>query len=136
MTPTTDITSRQDIQRLVDAFYTRIRADAVLGPIFDDVAHVDWAVHLPKMYDFWESVLFGRPVFKGNPLAVHRALATLTPLTGSKFARWVSLFQQTVDELFAGPMAGIAKDRAARIAVTMHHHVGSVAEAAEHVSGV
>lgn len=136
MTPTTDITSRQDIQRLVDEFYTRIRADAVLGPIFDDVAHVDWALHLPKMYDFWESVLFGRPVFKGNPLAVHRALATLTPLTSSRFARWVSLFQQTVDELFAGPMAGIAKDRAARIAVTMHHHVGSLEETAEHVSGV
>lgn len=122
MTPQ-DITSRQEIQRLVDAFYDRIRADVVLGPIFNDVAHVDWDIHLPKMYDFWESVLFGRAVFKGNPLAVHRALAALTPLTSSKFTRWVVLFHQTVDDLFAGPIADLAKDRAARIAVTMQHHV-------------
>lgn len=125
-----DIDSRAEIVQLVDAFYTRVRVDDLLGPIFDDVAQVNWAAHLPKMYDFWESVLFGRPVFKGNPLAVHRALASLTPLTSREFHRWVSLFHLTVDELFEGPVAALAKDRAARIAVTMHHHVGGLAESA------
>ncbi|HEY7790729.1 MAG TPA: group III truncated hemoglobin [Vicinamibacterales bacterium] len=123
----TDITSRDDIALLVDTFYDRIRQDGLLGPIFDDVAHVDWSAHLPKMYDFWESVLFGAATFKGNPLAVHRALASLTPLTSREFYRWVSLFHQTVDDLFDGPMAAIAKDRAARIAVTMHSHVATSA---------
>lgn len=60
MTDMTDLTDRADIVRLVDAFYGRVRADAILSPIFDGIARVDWTLHLPKMYDFWESVLFGR----------------------------------------------------------------------------
>jgi hemoglobin len=118
-----DIVTREDIAALVDRFYERIRADEVLGPIFDDVARVDWAAHLPKMYDFWDSVLFGRAAFKGNPLGAHRALARLTPLARSDFDRWVGLFHRTVDDLFDGPMADEAKFRASRIAMVMHHHV-------------
>ena len=85
-----DLASRDDIVRLVDGFYGRVRVDSTLGPIFDGVARVDWGAHLPKMYDFWESVLFGTAFFKGNPLAVHRALARKTPMTNAEFGRWVS----------------------------------------------
>jgi hemoglobin len=97
-----DITDRRDVACLVDVFYDRVRDDALLGPIFDDVAHVDWATHLPRMYDFWESVLFGRATFKGTPLIAHRALARKTSLTGTEFEHWVALFQTTVDDLFKG----------------------------------
>lgn len=119
-----DIASRGDIARLVNTFYDRVRGDELIGPIFDDVARVDWAAHLPKMYDFWESVLFGKAGFKGNPLAVHRALARLTPLTSREFSRWVLLFHGTVEDLFEGPVAEEAKHRAARIALTMQYHIG------------
>jgi hemoglobin len=108
---------------LVDLFYDRVRDDRLLGPIFDDIAHVDWATHLPRMYDFWESVLFGAATFKGTPLMVHRALATQTPLTAEAFDRWVALFQTTVDDFFTGPMADHAKNSAGRIAASMEHHV-------------
>jgi hemoglobin len=121
--PQYDITSRSDIARLVNLFYDQVRADNLLGPIFDDVAHVDWVEHLPKMYDFWESVLFGTAVFKGNPLAVHRALARVAPMTAREFDRWVALFQATVDDLFTGVVAADAKMRAARIAVNMQHQI-------------
>ncbi|MDE3154311.1 MAG: group III truncated hemoglobin [Acidobacteriota bacterium] len=121
-----DITSRRDIEQLVDTFYARVRQDGLVGPIFDEVAHVDWTVHLPKMYDFWESVLFGAATFKGNPLGVHLALARLTPLTAEAFDRWVGLFHASVDDLFIGPMAHEAKLRATRIAFTMRDHVGAV----------
>lgn len=118
-----DITSRADIERLVDTFYDRIRADDLLGPIFDEVARVDWAAHLPKMYAFWEAVLFGASGFKGNPLAAHRILAQRTPLTAREFDRWIVLFRETVDALFAGPMAVEAKQRAERIASVMQFHI-------------
>lgn len=121
----TDLTSRADIEQLVDAFYDRIRADARLGPIFDDVARVDWAAHLPKMYAFWESILFGAAGFKGNPLAVHRALARQTPLAPDDFDRWLELFATTVDDLFAGPVADEAKRRAMRIASVMQFHIAA-----------
>jgi hemoglobin len=120
-----DIGARDDIVRLVDAFYDRVRADSLLGPIFDEVARVDWAAHLPKMYAFWDSVLFASAGFKGNPLAVHRALARRTPLTNVEFSRWVTLFHETVDSLFAGPMAEEAKTRAVRVAMVMQHHIAS-----------
>lgn len=118
-----DIASRADIERLVDTFYTRVRADDKLGPIFDDVARVDWDTHLPKMYGFWEAVLFGHATFKGNPLAAHRTLAQKTPLTAQDFDRWILLFHESVDELFAGMMAEDAKLRAMRIASVMQHHI-------------
>jgi len=118
-----DITDRRDVACLVNVFYDRVRDDDLLGPIFDDVAHVDWATHLPRMYDFWESVLFSTATFKGTPLVVHRALARHAPLTAEAFGRWVALFQTTVDDLFSGTMADHAKKSAVRIAATMEHSI-------------
>ena len=118
-----DITDRRDIACLVNLFYDRVRDDVLLGPIFDDVAHVDWSTHLPRMYDFWESVLFGTATFKGTPLVVHRALARQTPLTAEAFDRWIGLFHTTVDDLFSGTMADHAKNSAIRIAAALEQHV-------------
>ena len=118
-----DISDRRDIACLVNVFYDRVRDDDLLGPIFDDVAHVDWSTHLPRMYDFWESVLFGTATFKGTPLVVHRALARQTPLTAEAFDRWISLFHTSVDDLFSGTMADHAKDSAIRIAAAMEEHL-------------
>lgn len=120
-----DIASRDEIIRLVDTFYDHVRADPLLGPIFDDVAQVDWSTHLPRMYDFWEAVLFGAATFKGDPLGVHQQLAMLTPLTRREFERWLVLFHGTVDALFEGAMAEEAKVRSTRIASVMLYHVGT-----------
>jgi len=118
-----ELASRADIVRLVDAFYERVREDRILGPIFTDVARVDWEVHLPNMYDFWDSVLFGKAGFKGAPLPVHLALSRQVALTSREFDRWIALFHSTVDALFAGPLADEAKIRATRIAAVMQHHI-------------
>jgi hemoglobin len=118
-----ELVDRTDVMRLVDVFYDRVRADDILGPIFDDVAHVDWAVHLPLMYDFWDSVLFSAGTYHGNPLIVHQHLAQRVPLTGREFARWLSLFESTVDDLFEGPMAEHARLAAARIATALQQRL-------------
>jgi len=118
-----DILSRAEIERLVDVFYVRVRADNILRPIFDDVAHVDWGRHLPKMYAFWEAILFGSPGFKGNPLVVHRELASRVPLGSREFGRWLRVFHESVDTLFSGPRAEEAKARASRIATVMQQHI-------------
>jgi len=118
-----DIATRTDLESLVNTFYDCVRADEILGPIFDDVAHTDWERHLPKMYDFWDTVVFGAARFRGNPLAVHRELARRVPLGGREFGRWLSLFHQTVDTLFSGPRAEDAKARASRIAAVMQQHI-------------
>lgn len=124
----TDIASRADIERLVNDFYEHVRGDDLLGPIFDDVAHTDWVRHLPKMYDFWEGVLFGAAGFRGNPLAVHRELASRVALGDREFGRWLDLFHKSVDTFFSGPCAEDAKARALRIAAVMRHHISSLGD--------
>ncbi|HRH66624.1 MAG TPA: group III truncated hemoglobin, partial [Bacteroidia bacterium] len=53
------ITNRTHIELLVNTFYDRVKVHPVLGPIFNDMAKVDWNMHLPKMYNFWASILLG-----------------------------------------------------------------------------
>ena len=53
-----DIRTRRDIERLVDRFYDKVKADDLLGPVFNDVARVNWEKHLPVMYDFWDNTIF------------------------------------------------------------------------------
>jgi len=120
MTPTTDILGRPEIVRLVDRFYEKVRADDMLGPIFTDIAKVDWDTHLPKLYAFWQTVLFGDGGFRGNPMGAHFKLAMQTSMDWSRFERWLKLFHETVDELFLGENATHIKRVADDMAKTIH----------------
>ena len=112
-----DIQNRADIQTLVDRFYERVKADVLLGPVFQ---HVDWPKHLPVMYDFWASMLLGEQSYRGNPFQRHLHLA-IGPI---HFERWLQLFWQTVDANFAGEKAEEAKSRARSIAMVWQHKMG------------
>ncbi|QHS59360.1 group III truncated hemoglobin [Chitinophaga agri] len=114
-----DITTIEDVQLLVNTFYSRVREDAALGYIFDGVAKVNWEKHLPVMHSFWETVLFGKASFKGNPLAKHTALNAKTPLTEAHFSTWLALWHQTIEDLFEGPVAQSAKSKAELMKILM-----------------
>ena len=113
-----DITSTADIQLLVDSFYEKVRADEVIGYIFNDVVNVDWPRHLPKMYAFWSFLLLGQDSYTGNPMDAHRKVHQMVPLTEAHFDRWLLLFCTTVDEIFEGLVAEDAKNRARLIVLT------------------
>lgn len=121
-----DIKGRAEIERLVNAFYERVRADDVLGPIFDRVAQINWATHLPKMYAFWETVLFRSGGFSGNPIAAHAKLVPLTDMGQDKFAHWLVLFRSTVDDLFAGEKAEHIKRCAEDMANVIYARINGV----------
>jgi hemoglobin len=103
--------SRAELIPMIDRFYDRVKADALIGPIFNDVAKVDWNHHLPKIYDFWDSLLFGANNYRGRPFAPHIRL----DLKEEHFQRWLSLFFLTVDEFYVGLKAEEIKDRAYNI---------------------
>ena len=124
-----DITGRPEIERLVNAFYHRVRTDETLGFIFDRVAKIDWDTHLPRMYAFWETVLFRSGGYVGNPLAAHAKLAPLTEMGREQFDRWLALFCETVDDLFAGEKAEHIKNCAADMANVIHGRINQVPEA-------
>jgi hemoglobin len=120
-----DIHNREDIILLVDTFYKNVALNKQIGPVFTDVAKVDWSHHLPKMYDFWESILFGKAIYKGNPMLTHFALNEQTPLQTEAFETWKNLFFQTVDDLFVGENADLIKQKAQSIADLMHFKINS-----------
>jgi hemoglobin len=114
-----DIKNRQDIEQLINTFYDKVKKDDLIGFIFNDVAKVNWKKHLPVMYDFWQNIIFYTNNYNGNPMMVHMHLSQRTPLTKEHFERWMQLFRQTVDELFEGEKAMLAKEKANSIATIM-----------------
>ena len=114
-----DIETRADIMKLVDSFYAKVLENKVLGFIFTDIAEINLTDHMPKMYDFWESTIFHKAVYKGNPMAVHMNLNKKIPLTRDHFKTWLELFNDTVTELFDGKNAALAKTRALSIATVI-----------------
>jgi len=115
-----DIQTQADIKTLVDRFYEKVNRDALLAPIFNEVAGVDWPSHLATLYSFWESMLFGTGTYQGAPFPKHSVL----PVEKAHFDRWLELFLETVDENFAGPKAEEAKGRALSIADTFARRMG------------
>ena len=115
-----DINNRADIILLVDTFYTKVQQNGKIGPIFTEIAKVDWSHHLPKMYDFWESILFGKAIYKGNPMLTHFALREKVNMQQEEFNTWKDIFFATVDELFEGEHAETMKQKAQSIADLMH----------------
>lgn len=119
MTDRKDIETRKDIEILVDSFYKKVLKDETIGYIFKDVANINLEKHMPTMYDFWETTLFHSSVYKGNPMNIHLKLNNKEPLKKSHFEQWLALFNETVDELFHGEKAELAKTRALSIATVM-----------------
>ncbi|MDD4933182.1 MAG: group III truncated hemoglobin [Methylacidiphilaceae bacterium] len=126
MNPLSDIKGRAEIERLVDRFYEKVRADDLLGPIFNDIAKVDWSSHLPKLYAFWQAVLFRDGGFKGNPIGVHFKLLSETSMDWPRFQRWLDLFRSTVDEMFTGEHAAHIKNTAEDMAHVIYSRINNV----------
>lgn len=107
-----DIENIDDIKKLVNNFYIKVVPDEVIGYIFEDIIKTDWSNHLPRMYNFWESILIGEYRFDGNPILRHIEINKQTELLPEHFKRWELLFFETVDEYFVGKIADMAKFRA------------------------
>lgn len=105
-----------DILRdLVHQFYERVRADAVLGPIF--AARItDWAPHLDRMVTFWSSVALMTGQYHGRPVPAHTPL----PIYAAHFDRWLALFRATATDTCTPEGAAHLIERAERIAHSLH----------------
>ncbi|SPJ30587.1 group III truncated hemoglobin [Falsiruegeria mediterranea] len=112
--PKADIT-RADIQALLVEFYTRVRANEAIGPIFHHHIGEDdavWAIHLAKIEDFWANVMLRDRAYKGNPMQTHLAMPEITP---SHFDIWLNLFKTTAHEVLSPDKADLFDLMARRI---------------------
>jgi hemoglobin len=109
------------IRDVVHTFYGRVRADAMLGPVFE-AKITDWPAHLAKLVDFWSSVLLTTGRYHGRPMPAHARL----PVEAEHFDHWLALFRATVREVCPPPAAGLFIDRAERIAQSLELGVATV----------
>lgn len=110
---------------MVDTFYDKVKANPTIGYIFNDIAKVNWEHHLPKMYDFWSSILLNDHSYSGQPMGKHIDLSKQAPMTKVEFLEWLRLFYETVDEHFKGEVAELAKYRGRSIAGIMLYKIES-----------
>jgi hemoglobin len=96
-----------------------VQKDEVIAHFFNDVAKVNWEKHLPKMYDFWDSIIRNQHNYSGSPMPVHVALSGKSSMRKEHFERWLQLFYSSLDELFEGEKTELAKTRALSIATVM-----------------
>lgn len=109
------------IRLLVDSFYEKVQEDPLLGPVFTDVAQVDWSHHLPKMYAFWENIILGNNAYQGHPFRPHLLINQQHTLTIDHFERWLQLFTLTLAERFEGQTAEDVRMRATQIALVWNN---------------
>jgi hemoglobin len=123
-----DIQDKQDIIQIVNTFYDKVKQDQVIGHFFNSVMKVDWNKHLPKMYNFWDNVVFYTNNYTGNPMQVHKNIHGLNAFSAADFKQWYQLFAATVDELFEGEKAELIKQRALSVATIMQIKIVSKQE--------
>ncbi len=127
---TGDLDDREQIAEMVRRFYADVAQDSLLGPMFNDVARVDWSAHLPKLTAFWCRALLSMPGYEGNPYRSHQLINEQSPFTVAHFERWLELFTETVDLGWVGPKAEQAKALGRRVAeVHCHQIVGEELDA-------
>jgi hemoglobin len=103
-----DIETEADVEILVNAFYDRIQKYTLLAPFF---THTNWEHHLPRMISFWNFLLIGKTGFSGNVFDAH----VQRHIKEEHFTAWLSLFEQSVDELYEGKTATLAKQKATEL---------------------
>lgn len=126
----TDIQTRQDIETVLTAFYTKAFNDEEIGFFFTQIIPLDLETHLPLIAGFWETVLFATKGYHKDVMAVHRSIHHLSPITKAHLDRWVALMIETIEEYFDGPKAELMKQRARSIATMMdiklNHSLGGI----------
>ena len=110
------IVTEKDIARLVPRFSARVRADPVLGPIFNGAID-DWPHHLGKLEAFWSSVMLTSGRYKGQPMVAH--LRHAEHMTRENFARWLALWGEVTGEVLGPAAAAAFQEKADRIAESL-----------------
>ena len=118
-----DIETRADIELFLTSFYDKVKLDETIGIIFTEVVPVNWSHHIPVITDFWETILLDNPVYRKNAMEVHYSLNKIFPLQKKHFEAWLRIFNATLDDMFTGDKASLAKKRALSIASLMEHKI-------------
>ena len=108
--------TEESLRDLVSLFYQRVRADPLIGPVFDE-AIADWPEHLGKLQAFWSSVMLTSGRYKGRPLPAH--IKHADAIDDRAFSRWLGIWRETTNEILDSAAASALQEKAARIAESL-----------------
>jgi len=111
--------TEDDIAALTQVFYTWVRKDDLLGPVFNakiGTEDAQWAPHIQHINDFWSGIFLKTGRFSGNPMAKHTPLPGLTP---AHFTRWLELFAKAGAQTLPPAKQKHFNDTAQRIAKSL-----------------
>lgn len=111
------------INTFIDAFYARVLADPLLSPVFIEVARIELSEHLPRIKAYWRKMLLGESGYDRHMMREHRAVDRRQPFAPELYARWLSLFEETLDETSLGTHTETARQLARRIAGNMRQNI-------------
>lgn len=116
-----DINGREDVYLLVSSFYEKVRDNDLLGPFFNGKIK-DWDEHLERLTTFWESSLFLKTKYYGNPIEAHVKVDRDSghKITELHFGTWLNLWIETINEHFEGEYAENAKRRARKMGTFLY----------------
>ena len=106
-----DIKDKTDIGLMIRTFYGSLLTNEIMKPVF---ANTNFEAHMPHMIAFWSFVLLDEEGYKTNVFDKHVNLG----IKEEHFEIWLHHFEKTVNDLFEGEKAELAKQRAQTIAFT------------------
>ncbi|MES2798729.1 MAG: group III truncated hemoglobin [Bacteroidota bacterium] len=109
-----DISTYDDCQLLIEKFYEKLLINKEINHFF---VHLNLEHHIPHVASFWAFILLDQAGYSSNMMKAHQNLQ----LKGNDFDVWLGLFHSTIDELFQGEKATLAKERSQLIAMTLRH---------------
>ena len=130
MSPTA-LLDESAIARLVDRFYDKVRADPLLGPVFNPAVH-DWNEHKRLLTSFWASVILRAGSYRGNPMSAHRPHA----ISREHFTRWLALWDETTREILDTDSAAVMMEHAERIGRGLQLGLGLLDRPGTHPLGI
>ena len=95
---------------------------------------LDLEAHVPRITSFWETILLGAGTYSGGAFGPHAQVHAKVELREAHFERWLQIWFGTVDDMFQGERANIAKIHALRVARAFHQRLQNFPSPAEGVS--
>ena len=106
-----ELNDEQDIATLIDSFYKKVLEHDRLAYFFTEAIH-NWSFHKQQFIKYWSSQILFTDSYEGTPLHrhVHIDQHFEKGFTRQHFDDWAALWQETVEELFVGDKAELAKE--------------------------
>ncbi len=110
--------TKENINKLVVTFYTKVLKDEKISPFFIEKLGADmkseiWQKHITLLTNFWFTISFGRGEYNGSPFAPHMQISGLDR---ESFETWLKLFFEALDKIYVEDIALKFKERASIIA--------------------